>query len=151
MLSGVNSRLPYDHALQVLSEDECLFLLCCRDLGRIVFNTRDRLQVFPVNYAMEGRIVVFRTGPGTKLDSVPKSDVAFEVDNWDPELGIGWSVVVRGRAEEVSQHPGRTAEHIRRASVQPVAPGDHGHWLAIMPEEISGRRFHVRQPRHTRL
>jgi uncharacterized protein len=151
MLFGVNSRLPYDHALQVLSEDECLFLLCSRDLGRIVFDARGRLQVFPVNYAMEGRIVVFRTAPGTKLDSVPNSQVAFEVDNWDPELGIGWSVVVRGRAEEVSQHPGRTAEHIRRASVQPVAPGEHSHWLAIMPEEISGRRFHVRQPRHSRL
>jgi uncharacterized protein len=105
------------------------------------------LEIFPINYAMEGRIVVFRTEPGTKLGAVPNNPVVFEVDSWDPELGVGWSVVMRGTAEEVSKNLGRTAEHLRRALVRPVAPGDRWHWLAISPVEITGRRFHVRPPR----
>ncbi len=137
-------RVAPDQSIEVLSPDECDVLLRSRDLGRIAFNVEGQPEVFPINYAMEGRIVVFRTSPGTKLDFVPKARVAFEVDDWDPKLCIGWSVVVKGLAEDVTRNLGRTAEHIRRAPVHPVAPGEQGHWLAIQPSEVSGRRFHVR-------
>ena len=135
-------RAP-DQSIEVLSPDECIVLLGSHDLGRIAFNVEGQPEVFPVNYAMEGRVVVFRTGSGTKLDFVPKTRLAFEVDEWDPKLGIGWSVVVKGLAEEVTRNLGRTAEHIRKAPVHPVAPGERWHWLAIQPSEISGRRFKV--------
>jgi len=62
----------------------------------------------------------------------------------DPKLRIGWSAVVKGLAEEVTGHLGRTAEHIRKGPVHPVAPGERRHWLAIRPAEVSGRRFQVR-------
>jgi nitroimidazol reductase NimA-like FMN-containing flavoprotein (pyridoxamine 5'-phosphate oxidase superfamily) len=141
-----------DQSIQVLSPDECLFLLGSRDLGRIAFEVGGQPEIFPINYAVEGRIVVFRTAPGVKLDSVPKARVAFEVDDWDSKLGIGWSVVVKGRAEEVTWNLGRAAEHIRRTSIDSVAPGDRGHWLAIRPSELTGRRFQVRaRPHHPRL
>ncbi len=132
-----------DQSIEVVPADECLLLLGSHDLGRIAFAVDGQPEVFPVNYAMEGRVVVFRTGPGTKLDFVPKTRLAFEVDEWDPKLGIGWSVVVKGLAEEVTRNLGRTAEHIREAPVHPVAPGERWHWLAIQPVEISGRRFKV--------
>jgi nitroimidazol reductase NimA-like FMN-containing flavoprotein (pyridoxamine 5'-phosphate oxidase superfamily) len=130
--------------MEVLSPDECVLLLRSRELGRIAFEVDSQPEVFPVNYAMEGRIVVFRTAPGTKLDFVPKTKLAFEVDDWDAELGIGWSVVVKGLAEEVTRNLGRTAEHLRKAPVHPVAPGERWNWLAIQPSETSGRRFQVR-------
>lgn len=136
-------RRARDQSLEVLSPDECLLLLGSHDLGRIAFSVEGRPEVFPVNYAMEGRVVVFRTGTGTKLDFVPQTTLAFEVDEWDPTRGIGWSVVVKGLAEEVTRNLGRTAEHIRKAPVHPVAPGERWHWLAIQPSEISGRRFKV--------
>jgi nitroimidazol reductase NimA-like FMN-containing flavoprotein (pyridoxamine 5'-phosphate oxidase superfamily) len=134
----------FDHSPEVLDDGACFFLLQSRELGRIAFNVKGQPEIFPINYAMEGRIVVFRTGPGTKLDVVPSTLVAFEVDSWEPDLGTGWSVVVKGRAEEVTANPGRTAEHLRRARVHPVAPGDRWHWLAISPSEVTGRRFQVR-------
>ena len=90
---------------------------------------------------MEGQIVVFRTSPGTKLDYVPKARLAFEVDDWDAKLGMGWSVVIKGLAEEVTGNLGRTAEHLRKAPVHPVAPGERWHWLALRPAEVSGRRL----------
>jgi nitroimidazol reductase NimA-like FMN-containing flavoprotein (pyridoxamine 5'-phosphate oxidase superfamily) len=131
-------------SIEVLSPDECFLLLGSRSLGRIAFNADGQPEIFPINYAMEGRIVVFRTAPGTKLDLVPKARLAFEVDDWDPTLGLGWSVVVKGLAEEVTRNLGRTADHIRIAPVHPVAPGERWHWLAIQPLEVSGRRFQLR-------
>ena len=128
--------MPADQSIEVLSPEECFLLLGSRDLGRIAFSVEDQPEVFPINYAMEGRLVVFRTASGTKLDFVPKARVAFEVDDWDPKLGIGWSVVTRNR--------GRTAQHIRTAPVHPVAPGERWQWLAIQPSEVSGRRFQLR-------
>jgi len=138
----MDRRVAKDQSIEVLSPDECLFLLESRDLGRITFDVEGQPEVFPINYAMDGRIVVFRTAPGTKLDHVPKARLAFEVDDWDPKLRIGWSVVVKGLAEEVTQNLGRTAEHIRKARVHPAAPGERWHWLALQPSEVSGRRFH---------
>lgn len=140
----MDEQWSFDQSPEVLHEAACFFLLQSRNLGRIAFNVDAQPEIFPINYAMEGGIVVFRTGLGKKLDLVPRAPVAFEVDSWEPELGIGWSVVIKGRAEEVTANPGRTAEHLRRARVQPAAPGDRWHWLAIRPSEVTGRRFHVR-------
>jgi len=119
-------------------------------VGRIAFEFEGKVEIFPVNYGMEGLIIVFRTSPGTKLDAVPKTAVAFEVDSWDAESRIGWSVVAKGRAEEVTTNSGRVAEHLRRVPVHPAAPGDKWHWIAIKPSEITGRRFHVPPARRER-
>jgi nitroimidazol reductase NimA-like FMN-containing flavoprotein (pyridoxamine 5'-phosphate oxidase superfamily) len=137
-------RVAAAQLLEVLAPDECFLLLRTRDLGRIAFDVESQPEIFPINYAMEGRIIVFRTAPGTKVDYVPKAKLAFEVDDWDPKLGIGWSVVVKGLAEDVTRDLGRNAEHIRRVSVHSLAPGERWHWLAIQPSEVSGRRFRVR-------
>lgn len=136
----------FDDQIRILTEDECLARLHFRDVGRIAFDFQGRIEIFPVNYGMEGTIIVFRTSPGAKLEAVPRTQVAFEVDSWDPETGIGWSVVARGSAEEITRSPGRVAEHLRWVPVHPVAPGDRWHWLAIQPSEIAGRQFHVPPP-----
>jgi uncharacterized protein len=143
MLVRMDRRVPPDQSIETLSVDECFVLLKSRDLGRIAFSIEGQPEVFPINYGMEGQIVVFRTAAGTKLDHVPTARLAFEVDDWDPELGVGWSVVIKGLAEDVTQNLGRTAEHIREAPVHPVAPGERWHWLAIRSSEVSGRRFRV--------
>jgi nitroimidazol reductase NimA-like FMN-containing flavoprotein (pyridoxamine 5'-phosphate oxidase superfamily) len=129
--------------LEVLSQDECLAMLRSNSLGRIAFVLEGRIEIFPVNYGLQGSVVVFRTGDGTKLHATHGAAVAFEVDGWDPEQQTGWSVVERGRAEEITTNLGRAAEHLRRVSVDPVAPGDRWHWIGIKPSEITGRRFHA--------
>ncbi len=144
-------ELPYDESVQVLTEDQCLALLSSHDVGRIAFGFEGRIEIFPVNYGIEGVVFVIRTSPGTKLEGAPKSAVAFEVDGWDAESGIGWSVVARGFAGEVTTDSGRVAEHLRSVPVHPVAPGEHFHLLAIKPIEITGRQFHVCTPRIERL
>jgi nitroimidazol reductase NimA-like FMN-containing flavoprotein (pyridoxamine 5'-phosphate oxidase superfamily) len=144
-------EVPFDDSVQVLTEDQCLALLSSHDVGRIAFGFEGRIEIFPVNYGIEGVVILIRTSPGTKLEGAPKSAVAFEVDGWDAESGTGWSVVARGFAGEVTTDSGRVAEHLRSIPVHPVAPGEHFHLLAIKPIEITGRRFHVRPARVERL
>ena len=137
--------------MTVLAEEDCLRYLGSHDVGRIAFAASNgRVEAFPINYAMEGRVIVFRTAPGTKLDVVPRTEVVFEIDDWDPRTGVGWSVVARGRAEEVTTNPGRAAEHLRWVPVHPVAPGAKLHWIGIAPSEITGRFFQVPPPKGER-
>jgi nitroimidazol reductase NimA-like FMN-containing flavoprotein (pyridoxamine 5'-phosphate oxidase superfamily) len=52
-----------------------------------------------VHYVYDDGAIVFRTGPGTKLNAAANGDVlAFEVDTYDAASGWGWSVMVLGRA-----------------------------------------------------
>jgi len=128
-------------ALEVLSERQCLNLLASRTLGRIAFSVGDQPEIFPISYATDGAIVVFRTASGTKLDWVTRSRVAFEVDDWDPMTRIGWSVLLKGVAQDVTEGIDPFAEALRARPVWPHAPGPHEHWIAVYPSEISGRRF----------
>jgi nitroimidazol reductase NimA-like FMN-containing flavoprotein (pyridoxamine 5'-phosphate oxidase superfamily) len=136
-------EVTFEGSMTILTEDECLVLLGSHEVGRIAFDADDRVEILPVNYGIEGRIIVFRTNAGTKLAALRSSAVAFEVDGWDPVSGTGWSVVAKGRAEEITMNPGRSAEHLRWIPVHPAAPGERWHWIAIMPADITGRRFHV--------
>lgn len=130
-----------DGDIEVLTEDQCRELLASRDLGRIAFSIGDQPEIFPINYAADGSVVVFRTAPGTELERAITSRVAFEVDSWDPESRVGWSVVLKGVAQEVTTGIDPFSTALREHSVFPLAPGVREHWIAIYPSEISGRRF----------
>ena len=132
---------PATGRLEVLSEDQCLELLQSRELGRIAFAVGDQTEIFPMNYATDGAIVVFRTAPGTKLDNAMAGRVAFEVDDWDPETKVGWSVVLKGVAQEVTAGIDPFASALRTLKVSPSAPGEHEHWIGVYPSEITGGRF----------
>jgi uncharacterized protein len=132
--------LPDD--LEVLSESHCRELLATANLGRIAFSIDDVPEIFPVNYAADGMVVVFRTASGTKLREAVMRRVAFEVDDWDAKTGIGWSVVLKGIAQEVTKGIDPFASTLRERPVYPLAPGEREHWIAVYPSEVSGRRFH---------
>jgi nitroimidazol reductase NimA-like FMN-containing flavoprotein (pyridoxamine 5'-phosphate oxidase superfamily) len=129
--------------LHALSLPECLRYLHSGNLGRLAFQVEREIDVLPVSYATDGSIVVFRTGSLTRLQRSPRVHVTFEVDSWDPVTGVGWSVVLKGVAREVTfgEDPHSTA--LRQCKVQPLAPGKREHWIAIFPSEITGRRFHA--------
>jgi nitroimidazol reductase NimA-like FMN-containing flavoprotein (pyridoxamine 5'-phosphate oxidase superfamily) len=129
-----------DH-VEVLSEQQCLDLLASRDLGRIAFSIGDQPEIFPVNYATDRAIVVFRTAAGTKLEHALVSRVAFEVDSWDPDTRLGWSVVLKGIAQEITTGIDPFSAKLRTRRVSPKAPGERERWMAVYPSEISGRRF----------
>ncbi len=128
-------------SLETIAEEECLDLLVRHQLGRIAVLAGEQPLIFPVNYAYGDRVIAFRTGAGTKLATAPNTRVAFEIDDYDPSTGVGWSVVVQGIAYEITHAIDRQSQLARRLSVQPLAPGERDRWIGIHPTDISGRRF----------
>ncbi|HXB04342.1 MAG TPA: pyridoxamine 5'-phosphate oxidase family protein [Candidatus Angelobacter sp.] len=131
-------------AVEKLTADECLELLSSRDLGRIALVIGDQPEIFPVNYAVDRSIVIFRVAPGTKPSLTTNHRIAFEVDELDSRAGIAWSVVVKGTVLDVTSSKDPFTAFLRTAGVRTAPPGDHPLWMAIYPSEISGRRFRLR-------
>ena len=133
--------------LEVLSEFHCLEYLASAALGRIAFQLGENIEMFPVNYAADGAVVVFRISSGTRLESCLLGRVAFEVDGWDEKEGVGWSVVLKGVADEVTKGIDPFSEALRAHRVMPLAPGQRERWIAVYPSEVTGRRFRRSAPR----
>jgi uncharacterized protein len=128
--------------LQILSSEDCYRLLATQQIGRLGVNAEHYPLIFPVNYALDHNIIVLRMDPGTKLTAANHANVTFEVDEIDHRNRTGWSVLVRGLAEEVtSEHRDELIERTRASGVQPWAPGTHGHWMRLIPHGITGRRI----------
>lgn len=124
-----------------MSRDECLRLLAGDRVGRLAIVDGRTPVILPVNYAMDGEVVVFRTAPGTKLEVGPRSPAAFEIDAFDREHHTGWSVLVTGRLEEIDEHDTRTLERVEHLGVSPWAAGPKPHWMRLVPTRITGRRI----------
>jgi len=127
-----------------LPVDECLELLRTQRVGRLAVSTPDGPAIFPVNYAIGGDRVVFRTDPGTKLDASVLQRVAFEIDAIDPDEGTGWSVVVEGVATEIGGAIDPRSVELQALEVHPFPPGEKMHLVEIHPRVISGRRLVLR-------
>jgi nitroimidazol reductase NimA-like FMN-containing flavoprotein (pyridoxamine 5'-phosphate oxidase superfamily) len=60
-------------------------------------------SIIPINYLLDEDKIVIRTDAGSRLNAALRgAPVAFEVDGVDETHQVGWSVLVRGRAEEVT-------------------------------------------------
>lgn len=126
--------------LDMIPRRECLRLLASRSVGRLGFVVGDQPMVLPVNYAIHGDVVVFRTGEGSKLDAALAAKVAFEVDHVDVASGQAWSVVVQGVAE-VTDRDDWFSESLRLEAAPTWLPGEAGHYVRIVPSLVSGRRL----------
>ena len=129
--------------LEELSETDCLELLERHQIGRIALVVEGQPVIFPVNYGISHRIITFRTAHGTKLSYAPGSNVAFEIDDYEPSTGVGWSVLVQGVGVDSTTALDDVSWMARGASPHPLAPGVRIHRLAINPTQITGRRFTV--------
>lgn len=137
-------ELPTDHAgLEVLPLDDCLQRLASVPVGRVGFHADGEVVVLPINHAVDGQDVVFRTARGSKLSAAAEHDlVAFEADDYDPQTRSGWSVVISGRAEAVYEHA--QIERLARLGLHPwAAAADPPFWIRIRPMSVTGRRIPV--------
>ncbi|HUL27183.1 MAG TPA: pyridoxamine 5'-phosphate oxidase family protein [Streptosporangiaceae bacterium] len=135
------SHQPTDHAgLETLPFDVCLRLLASVPIGRVGFYADGELVVLPVNHAMDGQDVVFRTASGSKLTAAEQQDlVAFEADDYDLQTLAGWSILVTGRARVVYDEI--EASQLNRLNLHPWATTvEHPFWVRIHPTSVTGRR-----------
>lgn len=127
--------------LEILSPDECWDLLDKSSVGRIGFVDSGQPLILPVNHAVVGRHIVFRTARGAKLGSaLMKRPVCFEVDDWDATNRTGWSVLVEGMSDIVDDEDELLA--LENVDLQPWADRvEKSNWIRILPEGLSGRRL----------
>ena len=138
---SVTAAGPPPASLEDIPEEECFSLLATEDLGRLAVVREGRPEIFPVNYALVGRTVAIRTGPGAKLEGASLAHVAFEVEQIDRYTRSGWVVEVRGFAEDVTDGIDAWSKEIQDAPTRTVIAGDHGHVIAISHPVVSGRRL----------
>jgi nitroimidazol reductase NimA-like FMN-containing flavoprotein (pyridoxamine 5'-phosphate oxidase superfamily) len=127
-----------------LDRTECLRLLAATDVGRIVVSVtgQDYPVIRPVNYVFDepSQSVLIRSELGSKLHAVLRSEkAAFEIDGTDPEGRVGWSVIVVGVSEEIT-NPAEL-RRIESLGLEPWPPGDAAHWIRIRANTVSGRRI----------
>jgi hypothetical protein len=128
--------------MEELHHDECRKLLAGRHLGRLAIPDFGGPMIFPVNYVVDQGLVIFRTGPGSKLDAATEREsVAFEVDAIDETTRTGWSVVVRGTLADITD-PAHL-ERLRALPLYPWAPGEKARYVRVRPLKISGRRIRI--------
>lgn len=125
--------------LHALGEDECWQLVAQRRLGRLGVTVAGVPEVFPVNYTPHDQRLLFRSGPGVKLDAALSGTSCFEVDDFDEASGTGWSVMFHGRVAEVPAGP--EGDALREPAIHPAAPGVRPLLLVFTPASVSGRRF----------
>lgn len=124
--------------ITVLSESESWDLLGTASLGRLVTNFAGEPEIFPVNFVVQGRTVLFRTAGGTKLFSaVGNRTVIFEAD--DHNVAEGWSVIVRGRAQLLKSD--NDIQQADKAGLYPWVATAKPNYVRITPNDITGRRF----------
>ncbi len=121
---------------------ECWELLRTGQVGRLGVLSEHYPLILPVNYGLDGDIVVVRTAPGPLLWAADHANVCFQVDEIDLESRSGWTVLVRGLAERVGDgHRPAVVERTQRHSGTPWAPGDRDELLRIIPQRVEGRRI----------
>ncbi|WP_040156200.1 pyridoxamine 5'-phosphate oxidase family protein [Mobilicoccus massiliensis] len=125
-----------------MTRDECWESLQREEFGRLAYSLDGEVNIVPINYAVDGSRLVFRTAEGSKLLAILRGGtVAFEID----AIGEEWatSVIVRGEAVELPEEEARWADQLR---LRPWIRSDKQHVVAITPAEISGLRFRVHKP-----
>ena len=122
-----------------LDREECLCLLRQAPIGRVVLSQKCLPVALPVNICVLDDAVVFATDEGSKLDAaVTGQVVSVEVDDIDTSDRTGWSVVVTGIADLVTD---RLQFEQARAQLHPWAPGPHPFFVKVPSTLVSGRRL----------
>ena len=109
--------------IEELTDDECMALLGQEAVGRLAFVDAEGPAAIPVNFGLVDARILFRVESDSHVRAALEGPVAFEVDHTDADTGSGWSVLVRGTAEEVALDD--VPELLRRMTGLP-RPGPKG-------------------------
>ena|ERR1035438_4108596 len=142
---GDVSATPHERGINFLEmgRDGCVRLLAAASggVGRIALSVSPAM-IRPVNFAFDDQTqsVVFRSALGSKLrEGLSSGAAAFEIDGTDPVDRTGWSVIIVGEAEEVTEPA--EIERLEDLELETWAPGVKTHWVTIRATSASGRRI----------
>jgi transcriptional regulator with XRE-family HTH domain len=121
-----------------LSEDECWQRLGTHGIGRIAMVRESTPVILPVNFLVDGRNVVYRTKSDGAAAVVDNGYLAFEADQIDRVESRGWSVLITGTAQHLTDNS--VIESLAtRAGAEPWAGGKRDLWIRVCPDQVTGR------------
>ena len=127
-----------EQSITPMTEDECWEFLSMQPIGRLGTAVAGEPEIFPLNFATADRTIYFHTIPGTKVAEVAINEkVAFEVDQWGPE--IAYSVVVKGSAEILETDADIAAAE--STNLISYLDDTRDTWVRITPVHVTGRRL----------
>lgn len=119
----------------VLTDNDSWKKLATTQFGRLAVITHGLPEIFPMNYALDGHTLVFRTRVGSKLhDLTLYNTVVFEADGWDG--AEGWSVVLHGEARVVDED---ALDQVSGLLQIPWHSATESEFIRITPTSLSGR------------
>jgi uncharacterized protein len=128
-----------------LCREECLRLLASVPVGRLIFTVNALPTARPVNFVLADGLIVLRTAADSAVaHKAAGAVVAFEADEFDPATFSGWSVVVTGCAQLVTD-----AAAVARYQAVPLmawAPGARDQFVTITTDLVEGRRVRRSPP-----
>jgi Pyridoxamine 5'-phosphate oxidase len=128
--------------LEALSRAESLRLLSTVSLGRLVFTHLALPAIRPVNHAVTDDQVIIRAYLGTAISTAVRDRsgtvVAYEADLIDPDTHLGWSVIVVGRANRLTD-PAEAAQY--RQLLQPWVVDGADDIVVIQADMVDGFRL----------
>ncbi|CCQ46071.1 putative uncharacterized protein [Pseudarthrobacter siccitolerans] len=136
---------PDNSADSRLSFDQCWELLAAGTVGRLGLVVDEHPEIYPVNYVLDERSIVFRTGHGRKLWNVMAARPAvLEIDGYEHQSEEAWSVVARGDTVLIENPDEKDRAEAQR--LEPWEPGPKDHYVRLIPRALTGRRFKVNPP-----
>ncbi|WP_269854723.1 pyridoxamine 5'-phosphate oxidase family protein [Streptomyces sp. RPT161] len=124
--------------LMRLSERECWERLGTHGIGRLGLSSDTGPVVLPVNFLVDAHTIVYRTDPEGAAAVSAGDQLAFETDRLDEQSRNGWSVLVTGTADRITD-PDVVRTLADRPGAQPWAGGRRDLWIRITPSEVTGR------------
>lgn len=123
--------------LSALSAETCMSLLASVPVGRVVFTERALPAIRPVNHVVDDGNVIIRTDLGTAVGAAAGRGtvVAYEADVIDADTRTGWTVVVTGVAQVVTE-PHDVARYLDL--LHPWVDGERNHLIRIPPDLVTG-------------
>lgn len=126
--------------LREMTVDECYRRLGEGDVGRVGVCVENAPAIIPVNYMLDAGSIVIRTAPYTMLADRATGPMAFEVDQLEPALKFGWSVLVVGQAQPVEDED-ETVRLRSSGMLEPWASGTRNLFIRLSPQSVTGREI----------
>ncbi|MFF1511254.1 helix-turn-helix domain-containing protein [Streptomyces sp. NPDC058326] len=137
-------QAAYHARMDEIDEEECWQLLDDHGVGRVAVIGSDGPEIYPVNYQVVGRELLFMTAEDTPLGRAAAAGavIAFEEDHADEAFSQGWSVLIVGPAREVADPA--TAQALRETAYStPWAGEERATVVVLAPRRVTGRRIHA--------
>lgn len=95
--------MPYRRGMEALTEAEALEFLASADVAHLAVVDANGPYVTPQAFVVDGRQVLFRSGPGRRLDAIRRHpEVSLEACYLDHRTGDWLSVIASGPARVTS-------------------------------------------------